>query len=172
MQTPTLPKRTEAVDTTDQTQPKPTISPAKTTYQVKVTQRHAITLPAELRREFDIEDGDALELQVDGDQIVLRRSVSAALDRLQGILRPYFKDHDEVMRSLDEERNGGAEGQTQLEARVARVEGILADLYPTREDVQQFIEDERRGWAEREAQLEERWKRGEQLQNPGSTSTG
>jgi AbrB family looped-hinge helix DNA binding protein len=122
MQTPTVPKRTEAVDTTDQTQPKPTISPAKTTYQVKVTQRHAITLPAELRREFDIEDGDALELQVDGDQIVLRRSVSAALDRLQGILRPYFKDHDDVMRFLEEERSGLDERDARLEERWEQAE--------------------------------------------------
>jgi AbrB family looped-hinge helix DNA binding protein len=172
MQTTAAPTPPEAVDATDQTQPETTTPPAKTTYQVRVTRRHAITLPAELRREFDIQCGDALELQIDGDQIVLRRSVSAALDRLQGILRPYFKDHDEVRRFLEEERSGWAEREAQLEANVARVEGILADIYPTREDVQQFIDNERRGWAEREAKLEDRWKQGEQRQGPGSTSTG
>jgi len=143
----------------------------ETTYQVKVTRRHTITLPAELRQAFDIEDGDVFDLQVDGDQLVLRRSRSDAVARLEGTLSPYFKDREEIQRFVDEERSGWSERDAQLEARVARMEGILADLYPTREDVQQFVEDERRGWTERDAKLEERWKQGEQRQGPDSTST-
>lgn len=148
--------------------------PTKSFFRLKVTRRNTVTLPAELRRELEIEDGDFIDVRIEGSRAVIHKSSWPEQDVRygRGLLRDYFKDHDDVMRFLDEERNGGTERDAQLEARVARMEGILADLYPTKEDVQQFIEDERRGWAERDAKLEERWKEGEQLQDPDTTSTG
>ena len=92
--------------------------PPKTTFQAKVTRRHTITLPAELRRELGIQDGDTVELELEGDRAVLRapkNTGAEAVARLRGILRPYFKDHAEVMAFLGEERSGWAEREARLE---------------------------------------------------------
>ncbi len=99
--------------------------PPKTTFQAKVTRRHTITLPAKLRRELGIQDGDTVELELDGDRAVLRapknkNTGAEAVTRLRGILRPYFKDHAEIMAFLAEERSGWAEREARLEERWER----------------------------------------------------
>lgn len=112
MQTTTRRKPPEATGETEQLQPAEQV---ETTYRVKVTQRHALTLPAELRHAFDIEDGDEFDIQIDGDHLVLRRARSDAVARLEGILSPYFKDREDVQRFIDEERQGWIERDAFLE---------------------------------------------------------
>jgi len=108
MQTTAEPKPPETAEQIEQADQKPR-------FQVKVTQRNAITLPAELRRELHIEAGDTVELESDGNQLILRRPRSDAVARLRGILSPYFKDREEIQRFIDEERQGWVEREARLD---------------------------------------------------------
>ena len=115
MQTTAEPKPPETAEQIEQADQKPR-------FQVKVTQRNAITLPAELRRELHIEAGDTVELESDGNQLILRRPRSDAVARLRGILSPYFKDREEIQRFIDEERQGWVEREARLDEIWARAQ--------------------------------------------------
>ncbi|MBA2276406.1 MAG: AbrB/MazE/SpoVT family DNA-binding domain-containing protein [Chloroflexia bacterium] len=99
-----------------------TSKPTTTTFHAKVTGRHTITLPAELRRHLGIENGDTIELELDGDHAVLRKPVEDPVAALEGILSDYFEDHEDVQRFLEEERSGWEEREAQLEAQWDRAE--------------------------------------------------
>jgi transcriptional pleiotropic regulator of transition state genes len=45
----------------------------------KVDELGRITIPIELRRTMDIDDGDALEIYVDSDKIILKKYVPGCL---------------------------------------------------------------------------------------------
>jgi bifunctional DNA-binding transcriptional regulator/antitoxin component of YhaV-PrlF toxin-antitoxin module len=83
-------------------------------FQAKVTGRHAITLPAALCRELEIESGDSVELELAHRQIILRKSEEEdELERLRGILKEYFPDWAAVDDFIQEERDSWDEGMTQ-----------------------------------------------------------
>lgn len=81
------------------TKPKIEQSAARKIYRAKVTGRHAITLPAELCRQFGIEVGDSVELEIKGDGVELRpvRPVEVVpVSELRGIMKGMFKDWDDI----------------------------------------------------------------------------
>lgn len=78
----------------------------KTTYKAKVTGRHAVTLPAKLCRTLNIENGDTVEFELDGDHAVVRKVEAFDPRSLRGILRPYFRDWDDIVSFIEEERAG------------------------------------------------------------------
>lgn len=89
------------------TQSQPRKSKLGKVYRAKVTGRHAITLPAELCRELGIEVGDSVELEVRGDAVELRPAPEQrlySLNELNGILRPFFKDWDDIQQHIKELR--------------------------------------------------------------------
>lgn len=84
-----------------------TTSPGKV-YRAKVTGRHAITLPAELCRSLGIEVGDSVELEVRDGAVELRPAREPriySLEELNGILRPFFKDWDDILQHIKELRD-------------------------------------------------------------------
>jgi AbrB family looped-hinge helix DNA binding protein len=90
------------------TQPKSETTPTGKIYRAKVTGRHAITLPAELCRQLGIEVGDSVELEVRGDTVELRPARVPriyTLQELQGILRPFFKDWEDIQQHIRELRD-------------------------------------------------------------------
>ena len=89
-------------------------------YRAKVTGRHAITLPAELCRTLEIENGDIVELQVVGQQATLVKADIDPPPPARGILRGYFQDAEDVRRYLEEERRGWAEREAELEKLLTR----------------------------------------------------
>lgn len=90
----------------------------QTTFRAKVTGRHAITLPAALCRELGIAVGDTVELEISGQQAILRREDEYANESIRGILKDYFPDMESVMRFLEEEREGWEEREAQLDEMV------------------------------------------------------
>lgn len=82
-------------------------------FQAKVTGRHAITLPAALCRELGIVVGDTIELEVVGQQAMLRKSDDEEPESIRGILKDYFPDWVSVDRFLREERAGWDEEMEQ-----------------------------------------------------------
>lgn len=76
----------------------------KTTYRAKVTGRHAVTLPAKLCRTLGIENGDTVEFEVTGNQAVVRKVEAFDPRSLRGILKPYFRDWDDIVAFIEEER--------------------------------------------------------------------
>lgn len=52
---------------------------------VKVIRHGQITLPAEFRRALDLKEGDYLEVEIEGDRIILKPKV--VLDRTEAIER-------------------------------------------------------------------------------------
>jgi len=76
-----------------------------TTYTAKVTGRHAVTLPAKLCRTLGIENGDTVEFDVTGNQAVVRKTPVVDANDLRGILKPYFRDWDDAVAFLEEERS-------------------------------------------------------------------
>lgn len=91
------------------TQPKSQTATGGKVYRAKVTGRHAITLPAELCRALDIENGDSVELVLK-DGIAVLRPLPAVpmlpISALRGILKPYFPDSESIRTFLEEERSG------------------------------------------------------------------
>ena len=75
------------------------------TYKAKVTGRHAVTLPAKLCRTLGIENGDTVEFEVDGDHAVVRKSETFDPRSLRGILADDFRDWDDIVAFIEEERS-------------------------------------------------------------------
>ena len=78
----------------------------KTTYLAKVTGRHAVTLPAKLCRTLAIENGDMVEFEVIGNQAVVRKVEPFDPSSLRGILAEDFRDWDDIVSFIEEERAG------------------------------------------------------------------
>ena len=76
-----------------------------TTYKAKVTGRHAVTLPAKLCRTLGIENGDTVEFEVTGRQAVIRKIPVVDANDLRGIMKPYFRDWDDIVQFIEEERS-------------------------------------------------------------------
>jgi bifunctional DNA-binding transcriptional regulator/antitoxin component of YhaV-PrlF toxin-antitoxin module len=77
-------------------------NPATRTYRVEVTEQNTVALPDDLSHELGISAGDVLEIRLEGEQAVLRRTPSG----LRGLLSDYFRDREDVQRFIDEERRG------------------------------------------------------------------
>jgi AbrB family looped-hinge helix DNA binding protein len=52
---------------------------------VKVSTKHQIAVPSEARHRLGIRAGDRLDVEIDGDAIVLRKRPARASDRLRGL---------------------------------------------------------------------------------------
>ena len=90
------------------TQPKSETAANGKIYRAKVTGRHAITLPAELCRQLGIEVGDSVELAVRGNTVELRPARVPhiyTLQELRGILRPLYRDWDDIQQHIRELRD-------------------------------------------------------------------
>jgi antitoxin component of MazEF toxin-antitoxin module len=75
-------------------------------FQAKVAGRHAITLPAALCRELEIESGGTIKLELAHRQIILWKSEAEDdLESLRGILKEYFPEWAAVDEFIKEERN-------------------------------------------------------------------
>ncbi len=75
-------------------------------FRTTVTARHAITLPADLRRQLDIVPGDAVEIVVEGQQAMLQKVPKHPTPELRGLLADYFTDREDIQRFVDHERSG------------------------------------------------------------------
>ncbi|MBW6527931.1 AbrB/MazE/SpoVT family DNA-binding domain-containing protein [Sphingomonas sp. RHCKR7] len=63
------------------------------TYHAKVIAGGKIVIPADLRREFGIKDGDSVALESDGERIAMRRDdPAAALAQLREAMKGYTVD--------------------------------------------------------------------------------
>ncbi len=97
------------------TQPKSEKTTTGKVYRAKVTGRHAITLPAELCQAMDIQVGDYLELEVNGDEVTMRPLPPMPISSLRGILKPYFPNAttETILAYLEEEREGWDEREAE-----------------------------------------------------------
>lgn len=75
---------------------------------VKVSSKHQIAVPSEVRRRLGIKAGDRLEVEVQGDVIVLRPRAGTVADRLRGAGRGLYPpdpvSHVRALRDEWEER--------------------------------------------------------------------
>jgi AbrB family looped-hinge helix DNA binding protein len=72
------------------------------TYHAKVIAGGKIVIPADLRREMGIMDGDSVTLERNADGITLRRDdPAAALARIRDIMKGYSVDQFLRERRLD-----------------------------------------------------------------------
>ena len=76
-----------------------------TTYQAKVTGRHAVTLPAELCRALGIENGDMVQFTMQYGTIVMHRAADSPPPQARGILAGSFKSMADINRFIREERD-------------------------------------------------------------------
>lgn len=74
-------------------------------FAAKVTGRHAITLPADLCRELEIEVGDTVEFRLVRGVATLSRRGSRSPESTKGLLNGYFGNWDEAKRYVHEERS-------------------------------------------------------------------
>jgi looped-hinge helix DNA binding domain, AbrB family len=71
---------------------------------VKVSSKHQIAVPSEVRRRLGIKAGDRLEVEIRDDVIVLRPRAGSAADRLLGMGRGmYPPDPVSYVRALRDE---------------------------------------------------------------------
>ncbi len=77
--------------------------------QAKVTGRHAITLPAALCRELNINVGDTVEIEVSGRQAILRPKDDQRVESVRGILRDLFPTWESVESFIEDERSPWSE---------------------------------------------------------------
>ena len=93
-----------------------TTTPAKPkTFRLRVTNRNTITLPADLRENLGIGPGDAIEITLNGHRARLRPApdkppapppADEDAPPLQGLLRDYFTDWEDIKRFIEDERHG------------------------------------------------------------------
>jgi AbrB family looped-hinge helix DNA binding protein len=78
---------------------------------VKVSTKHQISLPSDVRRRLGIAAGDRLSVEVTGDTLVLRRRPERPSERLRGLGSDSWRGVDPVayVRSLRDESE--AQGQ-------------------------------------------------------------
>ena len=72
---------------------------------VKVSRKHQIAVPAEVRRKLGIQAGDKLEVAVEGDAILLRPQRMSAVEELRNIAPDLWRgiDADRYIRELRDE---------------------------------------------------------------------
>lgn len=73
---------------------------------VKVSTKHQIVVPSEVRSRLGIEAGDRLEVVISGETIVMRKRPARASDRLRGLGAGkgwYEPDPDTYLRRLRDE---------------------------------------------------------------------
>lgn len=70
---------------------------------VKISTKHQIVVPSEVRRELHLEPGDRLTVEVRNDEIVLRPRPVKASARLRGLGKGLYGDPVEYVRRLRDE---------------------------------------------------------------------
>jgi len=79
-----------------------------TTMTVQIRRRGVLTLPAELRRRYDIDEGDAFTLVDLGEGTFLFTSQVSRVAHLGDQVTPLMEEEgvsvDEILETLDEER--------------------------------------------------------------------
>jgi looped-hinge helix DNA binding domain, AbrB family len=72
--------------------------------EVKVHKKGIIVIPAEVRRRLNIKEGSVIELEVEGDKIILKRKLTLldayGIDKEMG---------DSTVKELEKLRKGGVE---------------------------------------------------------------
>lgn len=74
-----------------------------TMLSVKVSAKHQIVVPSEVRRKLGIKPGDRLRVEVRRGNVVLRPVASSAADRLYGLGRGLYGDPVSYIRALRDE---------------------------------------------------------------------
>jgi len=70
---------------------------------VKVSSKHQIAVPSEVRKRLGIKAGDRLEVEIRDDVIVLRPRAGSVADRLYGSGRGIYGDPMVYIRALRDE---------------------------------------------------------------------
>jgi AbrB family looped-hinge helix DNA binding protein len=75
------------------------------TATVRVGRRSTVVIPAALRKQVHIEEGDELQVTLCGDELVLRRIPSDPLERFRQAFRGVYRgvDADAYIRALRDE---------------------------------------------------------------------
>jgi bifunctional DNA-binding transcriptional regulator/antitoxin component of YhaV-PrlF toxin-antitoxin module len=73
------------------------------TFEARVSERETITLPPEVLRHFGIHPGDTIEIRI-MKKVAEGKHPQESIDELRGILRPYFRDWEDINRFIAEER--------------------------------------------------------------------
>lgn len=97
------------------TQPKNRQATEGKVYRAKVTGRHAITIPMAVCQALDIQVGDYIEFEVEGDEVTMRPLPPVPISSLRGILSQYFPDSASIRAFLEEERSGWDEREEFLD---------------------------------------------------------
>ena len=58
------------------------------TMQTTITRKGQVTIPAEIRRELDLKEGERISVERHGDTVLLRRARSVT-EQTAGVLAPY-----------------------------------------------------------------------------------
>ncbi len=85
---------------------------------VKISSRHQIAVPSEVRKKLGLKAGDRLDVEIEGDVIHLRRHVGAGT-RLLGI-GAHLSDGTDPVERIRALRDEWEERQLEREAQVAR----------------------------------------------------
>lgn len=64
-----------------------------------ITRKGQITIPAEMRKALDLNEGDKVEISLEDDTVLLKRSSGSVVARTAGALRS-----DALLLSAEEER--------------------------------------------------------------------
>ena len=67
--------------------------------KVKITRRGGVTIPQELRQEYDLEEGDVLTL-IDLDGTFVVKPGTLQVDRLAGRIRNQLEEEGESLQSV------------------------------------------------------------------------
>ena len=80
------------------------------TMQTTVTRKGQVTIPAEIRRELDLKEGERISVERQGDAVLLRRAHSVA-EQTAGVLAAYQR----TPRSTAEEERAAFEEAVAIE---------------------------------------------------------
>jgi len=84
-------------------------------FHLKISDEHTIVLSRELRRRLGVEAGGTVAISIAGGQGFVYKTTKAEaaqpvvdeeIPEIEGLLRDYFADREDVRRFLEEERGG------------------------------------------------------------------
>lgn len=68
-----------------------------------LSSKHQLVIPAVVRKQLGLKPGDQLDVQVEGDQAVIRKAPQSYIDALEKVAAPLWKGHArELQRDRDQ----------------------------------------------------------------------
>ena len=80
----------------------------------EIRSRSQITIPAEITKKLNLKKGDTLEIEIEGNQIVLRPVISVPKEQAYFWTKKWQQDEKQVQSDMENDKIKSADSKDQL----------------------------------------------------------